>query len=46
MIRCLSVIPAKAGIPCRRIRKICEKWIPAFAGMTSFFFEPGQKADR
>ncbi|QTA93173.1 Uncharacterized protein dnm_092700 [Desulfonema magnum] len=40
-----SVIPAKAGIHCLRIRKICEKRIPAFAGMTGILFDPGQKVD-
>ncbi|QTA85627.1 Uncharacterized protein dnm_016380 [Desulfonema magnum] len=43
MIKFFSVIPVKAGIQCLRLRKIWKKQIPAFAGMTGFLFEPGQK---
>jgi hypothetical protein len=33
-IRCLTVIPAKAGI-----HRQCEAWIPAFAGMTMRYYK-------
>ncbi|QTA92935.1 Uncharacterized protein dnm_090280 [Desulfonema magnum] len=43
MFKFFSVIPAKAGIRCFRKRGLCPKRIPAFAGMTGFLVEPGQK---
>ncbi|QTA89395.1 Uncharacterized protein dnm_054460 [Desulfonema magnum] len=48
IIKFFSVIPAKAGIHCLRIRKTSRKQIPAFTGMTfrrndRLFVRPGSK---